>query len=70
MKGPWPIFLIILGIAVIGFGMMQEHRLETGVVRHNTEVAVPKDEAFTHYYVIGGVIAIAGMIGIVLRGRT
>jgi hypothetical protein len=70
MKGPWPIFLIILGIAVIGFGMMQQHRLETDLVRHDVTVAVPKEKAFTHYFIIGGVIAVAGVVGLALRGRS
>jgi hypothetical protein len=70
MKGPLPIFLIILGLAVIGFGLMQKNRLETDLVRHDVTVAVPKDRAFTHYFVIGAVIAVAGIAGVAMRGRS
>jgi hypothetical protein len=70
MKGPLPIFLIILGLAVIGFGMMQKHRLETDLARPDTTVEIPQDRAFTHYFVIGAVIMVAGIAGVAFRGRS
>ncbi len=68
MKGPLPFFLLILGLVVIGLGMMQDHRLETDLAPA-ADTGVPQEVAFIHYYVIGAVIALAGIVGLVLKGR-
>ncbi len=63
MKRGIAIILILVGAAVVIYGLSEKDKKQTSIKIGNTEIDIgKKDSAFSPYYLIGGVVAIAGLV--------
>lgn len=63
MKRGIAIILILVGAAVVIYGLSEKDKKQTSIEIGNTEIDIgKKDSAFSPYYLIGGVVAIAGLV--------
>ncbi len=63
MKRGIAIILILVGAAVVIYGLSEKDKKQTSIEIGKTEIDIgKKDSAFSPYYLIGGVVAIAGLV--------
>ncbi|MBK6776688.1 MAG: hypothetical protein IPG74_12920 [Flavobacteriales bacterium] len=63
MRKTLPIVLLILGLAVVGYGLMKKDDAQATIDLGKTEIDIGKpDSAFNGYFLIGGLLAVAGIV--------
>jgi len=68
MRNPIPIILLILGLLIAGYGLMKKNDSQATVDLGIAEIQVgKKDEAFMGYFILGGILAVAGIV-LLMRG--
>ena len=61
MKKGLPIILLVAGLFVIGYGLMKKDEGQASIDLGKTEINIgKKDSAFSPYFIVGGILAIAG----------
>lgn len=66
MKKMLPTGLLILGIAIIVLGLMRKDDAQATIDLGKTEIDIGKaDSAFNGYYIVGGLVALAGVVFLV-----
>ncbi len=69
MKKGLPIVLFVIGLAVIGYGLMEKDKGQASIDLGKTEINIgKKDSVFSPYFIIGGIAAIAGLV-LLVTGR-
>ncbi|MBK8498074.1 MAG: hypothetical protein IPL52_04475 [Flavobacteriales bacterium] len=69
MRKAVPILLLIAGLAIIGYGLMEQDDRQTTIELGSTEIQLgQKDSAFSPFYIAGGIFAAAGAV-LLLRGN-
>ncbi|MBK6944506.1 MAG: hypothetical protein IPH21_07415 [Flavobacteriales bacterium] len=69
MKKGLPIILLVIGLAVIGYGLMEKDKGQASIDLGKTEINIgKKDSVFSPYFIIGGIAAIAGLV-LLVTGR-
>ena len=63
MKKPVPIVLLVIGLLIIGYGLMQKDEGQAEIDLGKTEIQLgKKDSAFSMYFIVGGIAAVAGLV--------
>lgn len=69
MKKMLPTAVLILGLGIVVLGLMRKDDAQATIDLGKTEIDIGKaDSAFNGYYIVGGVIAIAGLL-LLVRGN-
>ena len=69
MKKGLPIILLVVGLCVIGYGLMKKDDGQASIDLGKTEINIgKKDSAFSPYFIVGGILAIAGA-ALLLTGK-
>ncbi len=69
MKKLIPTGVLILGLIIVGVGLMRKDDAQATIDLGKTEIDIGKqDSAFNGYFIIGGLVAVAGLIMLV-RGK-
>jgi len=69
MKKGLPIILLVIGLAVIGYGLVEKDKGQASIDLGKTEINIgKKDSVFSPYFIIGGIAAIAGLV-LLVTGR-
>ncbi len=69
MRQALPILLIVIGLAIVGYGLMEKDDKQASIELGDAEIQLgKKDSAFSPYFIIGGIAAIAGVV-ILVSGR-
>ena len=68
MRKAIPILLLIAGLAIIGYGLMEQDDQQTTIELGSTQIQLgEKDSAFSPYYLAGGILTAVGAV-LLLRG--
>ena len=63
MRKALPIILLIAGLAIIGYGLVQKDDQQASIELGDAEIQLgKKDSAFSPYFIIGGIAAVAGLV--------
>jgi len=63
MKKGLPIILLVIGLAVIGYGLVEKDKGQASIDLGKTEINIgKKDSVFSPYFIIGGIAAVAGLV--------
>lgn len=63
MKNALPMVLLVIGLAVIGYGLIEKDDSQATIDLGKTEIDIgKKDSAFSPYFIIGGIAAVAGVV--------
>lgn len=63
MKKGLPIILLVIGLAVIGYGLMEKDKGQASIDLGKTEINIgKKDSVFSPYFIIGGIAAAVGLV--------
>jgi hypothetical protein len=55
--------LLVLGLAIIGYGLMKKEDQQTTIDLGKTEIDIGKeDSAFNGYFIFGGIAAVVGIV--------
>ena len=58
-----PTALLIIGLAIVGYGLMKKDDGQASLDLGATEIQIGKsDSAFNGYFIIGGILAVAGLV--------
>ena len=69
MRKALPTILLIAGLAIIGYGFMEKDDKQTDVDLGVAEITLgEKDSTFSPYFIIGGILAAAGLV-LLVSGR-
>ncbi len=69
MRNALPTILLVVGLAIIGYGLIQKDEKQASIELGDTEIQLgKKDSFFSPYFIIGGLAAAAGLV-IMLTGR-
>lgn len=69
MRSALPIILIVVGLAIVGYGLVQKDEKQASIELGDAEIQLgKKDSFFSPYFIIGGIAAIAGLV-IMVSGR-
>lgn len=69
MKKMLPTAVLILGLGIVVLGLMRKDDAQATIDLGKTEIDIgTADSAFNGYYIVGGVIAIAGLL-LLVRGN-
>jgi hypothetical protein len=69
MRSALPIILIVVGLAIVGYGLVQKDEKQASIELGDAEIELgKKDSFFSPYFIIGGIAAIAGIV-IMASGR-
>ena len=61
-----PIALLIIGLAIVAFGLSEKDESQATIDLGKTEIDIgKKDSAFNTYFVLGGILAAAGVVMLV-----
>lgn len=61
-----PTALLIIGLVVVGFGLMRKDEGQASLDLGVAEIEVGKsDSAFSGYFIVGGILAAAGLVMLV-----
>lgn len=62
MRKALPLILLIAGLAIIGFGLMEKDDKQVSLDLGKTEIDLgKKDSYFSPYFILGGIAAVAGI---------
>jgi hypothetical protein len=62
MRNALPLILLILGLAIIGFGLREKDDKQVSIDLGKTEIDLgKKDSYFSPYFILGGIVAVAGI---------
>lgn len=63
MKRSIPLILLVVGLLVIGLGYSRKDKGQATIDLGKTEIDIGKsDSAFSGYFILGGVLAVAGVV--------
>ncbi len=63
------IILLLIGAAVVIYGLNEKDKGQASLDLGKTEINIgKKDSAFSPYFIVGGIVALAGVVMLV-RGR-
>lgn len=66
MRKPLPIILFVVGLAIVGYGLVQKEEKQASIELGDAEIQLgKKDSFFSPYFIIGGIAAIAGLVMLV-----
>ncbi len=66
MKQGLPIILLVVGLAIVGYGLMEKDKGQASIDLGKTEINIGKsDSVFSPYFIVGGIVAIAGLVMLV-----
>ncbi len=66
MKQGLPIILLVVGLAIVGYGLMEKDKGQASIDLGKTEINIGKsDSVFSPYFIVGGIAAIAGLVMLV-----
>jgi hypothetical protein len=69
MRSALPIIHIVVGLAIVGYGLVQKDEKQASIELGDAEIELgKKDSFFSPYFIIGGIAAIAGLV-IMVSGR-
>lgn len=69
MRNALPAILLVVGLAIIGYGLVQKDDQQTSIGIGDAEIQLGKKNSFfSPYFIIGGIVAAAGFV-IMLTGR-
>ena len=61
-----PVILLVLGLGIIGYGFSEKDDSQATIDLGKTEIDIgKKDSAFNAYFLLGGVLAAAGLVMLV-----
>ena len=64
-----PTGLLILGLAILAYGFMKKDDSQTTIDLGKTEIDIGKeDSAFNGYFIVGGLVAVVGLV-LLVAGR-
>ena len=62
MRKSLPLILLIAGLAIIGYGLMEKDDKQATIDLGKTEIDLgKKDSYFSPYFILGGIAAVAGI---------
>jgi hypothetical protein len=62
MRKALPLILLIVGLAIIGYGLREKDDKQVSIDLGKTEIDLgKKDSYFSPYFILGGIIAVAGI---------
>ena len=70
MKRGLAIILLVIGLGVIVFGVTEKDKGQASIEIGKAEIDIgKKDSAFSPYFIVGGIAAIAGIVLLAAGGR-
>lgn len=70
MKRGLAIILLVIGCGVIVYGLSEKDKGQASIDLGKTEINIgKKDSAFSPYFIVGGIAAIAGIVLLVGGGK-
>lgn len=61
-----PIILLVIGLAIIGYGLTEKDKGQATLDLGKTEINIGKsDSAFSPYFIVGGIAVITGLVMLV-----
>ena len=70
MKKLIPTGVLILGLIIVGIGLIRKDDAQATIDLGKTEIDIgKKDSAFNGYFIIGGLVAVAGLVLLVRGGK-
>ncbi len=62
--------LLVIGLAVIGYGLIRKDDSQAKIDIGNTEIKLGKsDSAFNSYFIVGGIVAAIGAVLLVVKRK-
>jgi hypothetical protein len=63
MRRSASIVLLVVGLAIVAYGLMKKDDQQATIDLGKTEIDIGKsDSAFSSYFIIGGIAAVAGLV--------
>lgn len=70
MKNTLPFVVLVIGLAIIGYGLLEKDEGQASIEIGKTEIDIgKKDSAFSPYFIIGGIAAAAGAVLLAVRKK-
>lgn len=70
MNKALPTILLVLGLVIVGYGLMKKDDGQAEIDLGKTEITLGKsDSAFNGYFILGGVLAAAGLVMMLAKKR-
>ena len=70
MNKPLPLLLLLIGLAIIGYGLMKKDDGQAEIDLGKTGITLGKrDSAFNGYFILGGVVAAAGVVLLAVKKK-
>ena len=64
------IVLLVIGLLIIGYGLMRKDEGQATVDLGKTELTLGKsDSAFNGYFILGGLVAVAGVVMLLVKNK-
>ncbi|MBK9177474.1 MAG: DUF3185 domain-containing protein [Flavobacteriales bacterium] len=68
MRKALPILLLVAGLGIVGYGLMEKDDKQATIDLGRTEIQLgEKDSVFSPYFIVGGILAAVGLV-LLLRG--
>lgn len=68
MNKSLPALLLIIGLAIIGYGLMKKDDGQATIDLGKTELTLGKsDSAFNGYFIAGGIVAAVGLVLLLVK---
>ncbi len=69
MRKALPLILLIAGLAIVGYGLKEKDEQQATIDLGSTEIQLGrKDSVFSPYFLLGGILAAAGLV-LLLKGN-
>ena len=70
MNKPLPLLLLLIGLAIIGYGLMKKDDGQAEIDLGRTGITLgERDSAFNGYFILGGVVAAAGVVLLAVKKK-
>lgn len=70
MRKALPLLLLVAGLAVVGYGLVEKDDQQSTIELGKTEIQLGKrDGAFSPFFIAGGILAAAGLVLLVRGGK-